>query len=312
MADHFSLSTQWMHGRFETIADFVAAAERCGFNNFELDSSIWLRTIADVSLPDNQIPSLEIPCPAHPRNYDARFASLDRYEREAAREAALNSFQLAYDLNADILLVKLGQVEVNPAVEVALHKTWQAGEAGSESFQDLRRELIDTRARNASPHLKAALYDIEYLANLAVDHNVKLGIVTPMTYLALPLPEEMQIILEEFGDPVYYWHDTLQTAIFDTLGLMPRQTWLDMFVKHIAGVHLHPPQKLTQEPDTENNSAPSEKAPSVKQLKRLAEILPKEAFLTCKFSAKNTPEQVTEGLAQIKEIFRQRVTPTND
>lgn len=292
MAKSISLSTIWRHGRFETLKEFFETAATLGFEHYELDASISLGEIHDISLPDGHIPSLQIPCPAHPKNYDAQFNSLDRYEREAAREAAQSSLDLAYDLQAEVILVSLGQVDLNPQLERTLRQTWQTGGTETEDFIDLQKELIDMRARRAAVHLEAALHDIEYLATQASQYNLKLGLLTPVAYMGFGLPEELYIILNEFGPPVYYWHNTGWAQIMDRLQLVPQTSWLDVCADHVIGMHLH---------DTLGLKDKQPPQPQGLDLAHLSQNLSSDCLLTCYFSAEHEPEVIQTGLKQIQE-----------
>ena len=290
-----TLSTIWRKDRFPNLADFFPAAEKAGTDQFELDASVSLKEISRLSLPDSQIPTLEIPCPTHPKNFDARFASLDRYERDAAREAALNSLQLAADLQCQVVIVNVGRVDIDPQLEVAFRDAWRASNGQSQTVDDLRREMIKTRAANAGRHLKAALYDVEYLANQAQNFGLKLGLLTPQRYLDFALPEEMHEILSAFGDPVYYWHDAGQAKNFDNAGLLPQTSWLDIFAEQTIGVHLYDTQGLRRflPPQTEGEV----------DFAGLAERLPSDRLLTAKFSGRHTLEAVSAGLQVLKTAF---------
>jgi len=292
---NFSLSTLWSRGRFESLHDFFSTAQTTGFDQFELDASLSLKTIANVSLPEGQVPSIEVPCPAHPKNFDAKFSSLDRYERDAAREAALSSFELAYDLKAQALIINLGRTDINPKLEEALYDAWRSGGAESDTYQDLRQELVETRAKNAGPHLKAALHDVEYLANKAVEFGLKLGLVTPSAYSGFPLPEEMHILLEEFGDPVYYWHDAGQAQIFDTLNLLSSQVWLDMFAEQMIGLHLHNTKGLRKWMPTQDKGDIT--------LADLQGKFSSDVLWTCKFASTYEPDVISKELDFFKTTF---------
>lgn len=295
MTSRYSLSTTWIKRPIDSLQNFFSNAEAAGYDQFELDASISLNDIANLSLPEGQIPSIEIPCPSHPKNTTARLGSLDRYEREAAREAALNSFQLAFDVKTQVLLVRLGHLDVNLNLEKALYDAWLDEPMKSQTFQDLRREIMDIRTRNAKLHIKAALYDVEHLATLALDHGVKLGLMTPNIYLGFPLPEELHIILEEFGDPVFYWHDIGQAQLFDTLALVPRSTWTDMFADNIIGIHLH------NISDLEIGIPPKPGNPL--DLETLTPFISDETLITCKYSSKHEVEAVKNSLEYLKKIF---------
>lgn len=284
-----------MRNRFSTLREFFSAAEAIGVERFELDASISLKDISNISLPEGQIPSLEVPCPANPKNFEARFSSLDRDERDAAREAAQDSFELAFDVKAEVLIVNMGRVDISPKLEEALHEAWQKGGSESTTFQDLQKELIDLRAGRAEPHLEAALYDIEYLANQATKFGLKLGLVTPQAYSDFPLPEEMNVFLEEFGDPVYYWHDVGQAQVFHTLNLLSQNIWLDMFAEKTIGVHLHQTVGLDKgrPPNPETIAA----------FENIGTTIPKDVLLTCKFSSIHPPEVIKEGINFLQKAF---------
>ena len=126
--------------------------------------------------------------------------------------------------------------------------------------------------------LKSALFDIEYLANQAIEYGLKLGIATPQLYSGYPLPEEMQIILEEFGDPVFYWHDVGAAQVFDTLGLLPHTIWTDIFAENMIGTHLHDVQGLV-------SGRPPQKDGDV-DFSHIVATLQEIAILNCTFSSK--------------------------
>lgn len=295
LSTNLALSTTWMRNRFSTLREFFSAAEAIGVERFELDASISLKDISNISLPEGQIPSLEVPCPANPKNFDARFSSLDHYERDGAHEAAQDSFELAFDVKAEVLIINMGRVDISPKLEDVLRETWQKGGSESTTFQDLQKELINLRASRAEPHLEAALYDVEYLANQATKFGLKLGLVTPQAYSDFPLPEEMDVLLEEFGDPVYYWHDVGQAQIFHTLNLLPQNIWLDMFVEKTIGVHLHQTVGLDKgRPPTPETIAAFE---------NIVTTIPKDVLLTCKFSSIHPPEVIKEGINLLQRAF---------
>jgi sugar phosphate isomerase/epimerase len=244
MRPQFALSTIWRWRRFETLKDFFEAANKLGATHFELDRSISLREISSLSLPEGQISSLEIPCPAHPQTHSAKFASLNRYERSAARQAAQNSFDLAVDVQAKVVLLNLGRVELDHRLEKALRHTWQKSGPHADAFQSLRHELVTERARKAAPHLEALFYDLEFLASEALKRNLTLGLLTPTWYTDLGLPEELFNLLEEFSPVVQYWHDVAHAHIFDRLTLLPQSEWLAVCGLHLQGARLHDVQDL--------------------------------------------------------------------
>lgn len=287
MSRSLALSTFWRQQRFDSLKAFFEAAENAGFTAFELDAAVSLSDIRDISLPEGQIPSLHLPCPTHPQTFDARFGSLDRYEREAAREAARNAIELAVDLKTDVLLVDLGGIDISPLLENTLRETFAAGGPAAEDFADLQQELGQTRSRNAPPHLKAVLHDVEFLATAADNANLKLGLLPPRRYSDLALPEEMHLILSEFGPPVYYWHSTGRTQVLANLGLVPHETWYETCGPHLLGAHLHDVQGLQ-----------ALLPPQDKGEVDFAALLPhltETTYLTCVFGPQHTPEDINQG-----------------
>jgi len=283
-----------------TLNQFFNTATQLGFSCYELDASISLTDIANLSLPEGQISTLQVPCPAHPQTFDAQFSTLNRYEREAARKAALNTFQLAADLKAKAVIINLGRIDISFKLEKALYQAWQTQGHQSDTFQTLKRELITMRNRNVPRHLEAALHDIEYLANQAQKYGLKIGIVTPNAYTALPMPEELNVILTEFGDPVYYWHNPAQTKIFESLDLMPQTVWDDMLNTHTLGVYLHDVSGLQSllPPSNQEQSAAGV------NFKQLATQISNQTLLTCLFSAKHPQEIVQNSLKMYQQIFK--------
>ncbi|MFQ5612263.1 MAG: sugar phosphate isomerase/epimerase family protein [Anaerolineae bacterium] len=237
-----ALSSMWMYGRFDQLDGFVAAAAGLGFTALELNAAVTSRHLAEArEFPPStlEIVSVHYPCPPNPKTFDANLATLNRYEREAARQAALDTIGFAADVGAQAVVFHLGRVDLEPALEDALRRAWKNGGNDSRDFRDLHRELLAARARRAPQHLEVAFYDVEFLAEAAQQAGLKIGLETRGRFDEFPMLEEMALLLQEFGHPVYYWHDSGHAQVLENLDFFPHQVWLDAFAGQLLGIHLH-------------------------------------------------------------------------
>lgn len=294
-----ALSTMWMFGRFTKLDDFLAEAARLGFAGIELNPMVTARRLAearDFPPAKLQVFSVHHPCPPDPRTSDANLATLNRYERDAARQAALDTIQFAADAGARAVVFHLGRVDLEPALEDELRRAWQQGGAGSREFRDLQRELLSLRARRAPRHLEAALPDVEFLAEAAQQRGLKIGLETRERFDEFPMLEEMDFILREFGDPVFYWHDTGHAQILESLHFYSQREWLAAFGDRLIGLHLHDVVGL------QDHWAPGLAKEGRVDFQLVAELAGDRVLRVCEVRPQHSPEELAQSLEMLRAI----------
>ena len=81
------------------------------------------------------------------------------------------------------------------------------------------------------------------LAEHAAQRGVRLGLENRLRYHDIPLPDELDELLDlGLGDVVGYWHDIGHAQVLEHLGFQTHEEWLRRFAGpegRLIGVHLH-------------------------------------------------------------------------
>ena len=90
------------------------------------------------------------------------------------------------------------------------------------------------------PRLSAVQKSLSELIKYAGTFGVCLGLENRYHYMDIPLPDEMELLLNLAGpDQLGFWYDVGHAQTLDRLGFYPHHQWLDRFAGRIIGVHLH-------------------------------------------------------------------------
>ena len=300
-----ALSTMWLRDRFDSLDQFFDAGRAVGFDLFELNHFITLDLVRQASLPVGQIQSVHIPCPTQPHSADAQVSALDREERQTAVEAAKQSIDLACQIGAKAVVLHPGEVDINPDLEKRMRRLYNQGKRETSEYGDLKSELIEQRARHVGPFLDATLGSLERLAGYADAAGVRLGLENRFNFHQIPLPDEMDRLVQEFAGPVGFWFDVGHARILEELGLVNHREWLG-FNGRVIGMHLHDVQTVAQ-----SDAEPAEKGTGTRLADHLmpgtgvvdfSEVLPPandKVLLTCEFNWEAAPEEIEAGREQV-------------
>ena len=241
-----ALSTMWMLNRHKSLGEFFDAAREIGFETFELNHFVSRDLVNGSRLPEGRVRSVHAPCPTDPRTQNAEVSSLDKDERQLAVEAVLSSIALAERIGAEAVILHAGYVPVNEELEKELRQLYNRGLQNSARYRDIQAELIAERTRYAERHLDATRRSLERLATAADSAGVRIGLENRFFYNEIPLPDELDLIVQEFGGPISFWLDTGHAYTQAALGFIPHREWLNGFRSHLIGVHLHDVQLVPQ------------------------------------------------------------------
>ncbi len=304
-----ALSTMWMQNTHQSLAEFFDAAQEIGFETFELNRSVTQALLEDTSLPPGAIPSVHAPCPTNADTEAAQISAIDKEERAVAVEAVAATIRLAEEIGAGAIILHPGGVDVSPELERELRALYDQGHKGSDRYDDLKAELVEARARNAERYLDATRWSLDVLASVADSAGVRIGLENRFFYREIPLPHEVDLILQELAGPVGFWFDTGHAYVQEALGFVHHAEWLDGFGEHLVGVHLHDVQVVPQPPDADQPPAQDAAlrdhiipGTGVVDFPEVLRSTADSVLVTCEFDWYHSPEQVSAGLDHLRQI----------
>lgn len=293
-----ALSTMWGIGRFPTVKEFILQASRLGFRAFELNHGVDSKMLDGLERNGYPIPSIHEPCPAdisvatlRQRNW--LVSATDEEERRKGVEAIQRSIDLAQMLEAQVVIVHPGRVDMDTAPEGKLVQLFRAGKTAIGEYAALKEELVSGRASRAKTNMAAVRRSIVELAEYASARGIRLGLENRYHFFEIPLPDELEELLSlDQGGTVGYWYDDGHAQALDRLGLRPHEEWLRRFSSRIVGAHLHDVIGVDDHRPAGSGEVDWE---------MVRRYLPKEGLRTCEFQNNNSPEAVVAGAAWLKE-----------
>jgi sugar phosphate isomerase/epimerase len=295
MAFDIALSTMWAIGQFENLADFFDAGRELGFSRFELNHAVRPAMLEGLSL-HGTISAVHEPCPAvvpvaelNRRNW--LISAPDEEDRQQGVLATRRSIDLAHELGAQAVVVHPERVDIDPALESALVDLYRAGESNQPRYAEVKEQLAAARAAQAGANMQSVRRSVVELAGYAAGRGVHLGLENRLHYYEIPLPDELDELLDlGLGEVVGYWHDIGHAQVLEHLGFYPHEEWLRRFagpLGRMIGVHLHDVVGVTDH-----------FAAGLGQVdwELVAGYVPVGALRTCEFQSFNSSQQVAAGL----------------
>ena len=288
-----TLSTMWGLGRFANLEQFFSAGAQLGFLGFELNHQVDSPMLQGLELDGYRVTGVHAPCPADvpPAAVKARnwlVTSPDEDGRRQGVHAIQRSIDLAQSLGAKLVVVHAGRVDVDARLEVRLWALYEDGLADSSEYEALKGALIAARAEKAAANLESAGRSIAELAEHASRAGIRLGLENRYHYLDMPLPDEMEYLLEIAGEERSgFLYDVGHAQTLENLGLVPHEEWLQRFAERMIAVHLHDIQGLRDHVAAGLGEVDWD---------LVARYLPLEAMRTFEVRSHHTPDQVHAAL----------------
>lgn len=240
-----ALSTMWGIGRFDRLEDFFSAGQHLGFRQFELNHQVNTQMLDGLDLKCYRIVSVHEPCPADistatlkARNW--LISSTDEICRQQGIRAVQHSIDLAQEIGAKIIVVHPGRVDIDPQSERELWDLFEAGEAQTPKYSEVKESLVTARAVRADANLDAVRRSLVELTEYVGRAGVRLGLENRYHYLDIPLLDEMAMLLELTDDGrIGFWYDVGHAQALEHLGFCTHEDWLRRFATQMVGVHLH-------------------------------------------------------------------------
>jgi sugar phosphate isomerase/epimerase len=288
-----ALSTMWGIGQFPSLADFFSAAGALGFSRFELNHAVNSAMLHGLDLNSWRITSIHEPCPADISTsalqaHNWLISAPDEDDRQRGVAATRRSIDLALELGAQVVIVHPGRVDNAVDLEKMVRDMYKQGRSGNPEYVRARDKLAAARAAQAETNMRSVCRSVMELAEYAARRGVRLGLENRYHYYEIPLPDELDELLDlGCGDVVGYWYDAGHAQTLENLGLGTHEEWLQRFAPRIVGVHLHDIVGLQDH-----------LAAGLGRLDwdMVARYLPKDALRTCEFQTYNSPQEVVAGV----------------
>jgi sugar phosphate isomerase/epimerase len=242
---NIALSTMWAIGQFPNLDDFFAAGKEMGFSRFELNHGVTNEMLSGVHLNGHHISSVHEPCPAQNsvaflRKSNWLISSPDEENRRKGVEAIMRSIDLAYEVGASRIVVHPGKVDIDSSLDRSIYDLFRKGKMGTPEYDQAKNELMAARAQKATGNMQSVKRSILELAEAAEKKGIRLGIENRYHFMEIPLPDEMDELLNlGCGETVGFWYDLGHAQTLENLGLgVLHKEWLERFGSRITGVHL--------------------------------------------------------------------------
>ncbi|MBI3090427.1 MAG: TIM barrel protein [Candidatus Tectomicrobia bacterium] len=245
-----ALSTAWLSATVDdglVLLDRIRGLER--LEVIELDARLSPAMLEVmlmvVRAKELRVASLHAPCPV-PVEVDRLAADRelqlnhpDRDERARALAAAAASIDLAAELEAPVVTIHLGRVELTGEIG-KLRALFDDDRIDTEEAAAVRAELLERRAAAAAPYLDAARFSLEALLEGARRRGIWLALENRPVFYEMPDPEELEVLFTEFaGSRLRFCYDAGHAAVQETLGWTTQRALLEAHREVLCCVNLH-------------------------------------------------------------------------
>lgn len=290
-----ALSTMWGIKKFDTLTEFFKQASALGFTRFELNHAVNSEMLNGMN--GYRVVSVHEPCPADVSASELKkrnwlISATNEVDRRAGVNAVKRSIDLAQKYGASLIIVHPGKVDMDTALDNKIRELFRQGKAGTDEFAQIRDQFVQMRAAQAPLNLSAVRQSIIELADYAGERNITLGLENRYHYFEIPLPDELENLLNLGFKNVGFWYDVGHAETLDKLGFFPHEAWLRRFSTRIIGVHLHDVVGID-----DHQAAGSGQI----DWDMVARYVPADAQRTCEFQNFNSPDQVRAGVQWLVE-----------
>lgn len=168
-----------------------------------------------------------------------QFSAARERERELAERHTLKTIEFASRIQAGIVVLHLGSVEMKNYTEKLLSLA-AAGEKQTAKYQNLCAELQKKRQSKKDAFQNRTTALLRKILPEAERRGVKLGVENRQALEELPLEGDIQSLFRDLDSPsLVYWHDTGHAQIKENLGFINHRSHLESLQHRLAGFHVH-------------------------------------------------------------------------
>ncbi len=290
-----SLSTMWAINKFPGLEEFFIASQRLGFQSIELNHQVDSKMLDGIDMGKFHFSSIHEPCPAdisanELKQNDWLISSTNEEFRQIGVNSIKRSIQIANELNAPMIVVHCGQVDMDLSLEIKLRELYSKGLKESHEYSELKNVFISKRKLKSSDHISALKKSLVELIAEANKYHIRLGLENRYHYFDIPTPDEMTELLAVDEENLGFVYDVGHAQTLEALGFFPHEEWLKRFSSRMLEVHLHDVRGITDH-----------YAPGCGEVdfEMVASYLPKDAIRTFELHTRNSNEDVKAGLSYL-------------
>jgi sugar phosphate isomerase/epimerase len=300
-----SFSTGWNSARHTTGDAMLREIKtKLGFELIELDYGVRSSLIPGIQqifdAGEIRFSSLHNFCPlptdAAVASPDGnQFAAASVEERERAVTQAFQAIDLAAQLNATFVVLRMGKVTMSPITDrlIAMAK---AGRYLSREYVRMKINAVQERERIAPECLKRVKNCLLRVIDYAAPKNIRIGLEARRDYEQIPTERELSELLEEMNSPhLGYWHDFGHCQVKENLGFIDHAEWLRAVGPRTFGCHVQDciwPAREGQLPFTGGVD-----------FEKLVPLLPANCLFVWEMSPNRTADAIRQSVQMWKERF---------
>ncbi len=240
-----AMSTGWNSKRHADAQGIVEEILGLGIDQIEAGYALTLSQLEGLVqlLPRVHVVSIHNFCPkptTHTREWgdDFLLSSLDEDKRKSGVQAALQTFEWAKRLRARVMVMHLGQVEMDKTTCKAIKQQVSEGNADAHALAKAVAEVKESRARLAPRHLQAVRRSLDDILS-KTRGEIIFGFENRSDYYEIPNIEEMEQLLVEYGNAVGYWHDVGHAFMQEIMGWYAPDEHIRTLHRRLVGLHIH-------------------------------------------------------------------------
>lgn len=218
-----------------------------GFEYAELSHGIRLSLLpgilAAVEAGEIKISTLHNFCPLPvgiekpaPNLYE--FSSDRDRDRQLALKHTINTLELAKRVGAPLVVLHFGSMNLKDYTG-KLSELVERGEKETKKFQKVVADAVAAREAKKKKFYDRSRDMLRELVGEAKFRGLKFGIEIREAVEELPVESDFKSLLEEFPEPVYYWHDVGHAQIKQEFGFINHAQFLAERASRLAGFHIH-------------------------------------------------------------------------
>lgn len=223
-------------------------ARDLGFDYVELSHgtriSLLPGILEAVEAGEMKVSSLHNFCPlpigvnhAAPNLY--QFSAERQRERELAHRYTLKTIELAQRVNARVVVLHLGSIDMKNYTDKLLDLTTR-GQRNSPKYDKLCFEMDEKREAKKHGFFERTCDMLKQLLPEAEARGIKLGAENRQAVEELPIESDFLPMLRDLASPnLVYWHDTGHAQIKENLGLASHLMHLESLQDYLGGFHIH-------------------------------------------------------------------------
>ncbi len=291
-----ALSTMWGVDQIMPFAETFTAARRIGFPRFELNHKVTPGLFNQWDRKRCFISTVHDPCPAkytyeEMKKRDIMISSMDESLRGESIDLIKRTIEWASRLGSRSVVIHAGSIRCDRSLEEDLRKMYQSGSFNQDKFDTLKERLIADRKKRVEPHLNQVLMSMKQIIDFARGFEINLALENRYRYYDIPLPDEMQLMLDQTDEDWYgFQYDTGHAHALQVLGLVEHTEWLRRFSDRMIGVHLHDVTGIT------DHQVPGK---GEINFHALASLLPSHALRTLEVCPEATAEDLAAGMEHL-------------